>query len=113
MGGKRAVKSGWRGKTTPETERIVELLKPHYRRHLRNYPPAAYRYNSASIRVRVVDEAFRGKSRPERERMVLPVLEQLPEETLSEVMILLLLAPEELDDDLMNLEFENPSPSRL
>jgi stress-induced morphogen len=113
MGGKRAMKSNWRRLVTPETERIVELLKLHYRRHPKKYPPAAYRYNSASIRVRVVDEDFRGKSRVDRDAMVGPLLEQLPGETYADIMILLLLAPEEIDDSLMNLEFENPTPSRL
>ena len=113
MGRKRVAKSSWRRKATPETERIVELLKPAYPNHPEGYAPAAYRYNPASIRVRVVDDAFRGKSLPRREEMVLPLLEQLPEETLSDVMILLLLAPEEVDESLMNLEFENPTHSEL
>jgi hypothetical protein len=113
MGRKRVAPPAWRKKTTPETERIVKLLEPHFRRHPPGYPPAAYRYNSASIRVRVVDEAFRGKSRPERDKILRPIIQQLPEETFSDIMILLLLAPEEVDEDLMNLEFENPSPSRL
>ena len=38
---------------------------------------------------------------------------ELPEETQSDVTILLLLAPEEAGRSLMNLEFENPSPSRV
>ena len=113
MGGKRVVKARWRGKETPETGRIVDLLRPTFPNHPPDYPPAAYRYNSASIRVRVVDEAFRGKSRPERDKMVATLLEQLPEETYSDVMILLLLTPEEVDGSLMNMEFENPAPSRI
>ena len=113
MGRKRVATARWRRKATPDTERIVELLKAAFPNHPANYPPAAYRYNSASIRVRVVDEAFRGKSRPKRDEMVSHLLEELPEETYSDIMILLLLTPEEVDEDPMNLEFENPTPSRV
>jgi hypothetical protein len=73
----------------------------------------AYRYNIASIRVRIIDEHFRGKSKLERDDWVSPLLEGLPEETQNDITILLLLTPEELDHSLMNLEFENPSPSHF
>jgi hypothetical protein len=100
-------------KKTPETDRIEEVLGRHFTQHPPGYPPTAYRYNSASIRVRVVDESFRGKSRSEREKMALPVVRTLPEETQEDVTILLLLAPEDLERSPMNLEFEAPSPSLL
>ncbi len=45
--------------------------------------------------------------------MVAPLLEQLPEETYTDIMILLLLTPEEVDESLMNMDFENPAPSRI
>ena len=80
----------------------------------REFPDtSAYRYNAASIRVRVVDDQFRGKSVPERERLVRPLIARLPAECQSDITILLLLPPEELAGSLMNLEFENPSPSML
>ncbi|HVS36651.1 MAG TPA: hypothetical protein VMS17_13910 [Gemmataceae bacterium] len=89
------------------------MLNSAFPKHPPDYPPAAYRYNSASIRVRVVDKAFRGKSLVDRDEMVAPVLKQLPEETYSDIMILLLLAPEEVDEDPANFEFEHPAPSRV
>jgi|SRR6516162_6432495 hypothetical protein len=100
-------------KKTPETDRIEEVLGRHFTQHPPDYPPTAYRYNSASIRVRVVDESFRGKSRSEREKMALPVVRTLPEETQEDITILLLLSPEDLERSPMNLEFEAPSPSLL
>ena len=113
MGGKRVVKPRWHRKQTPETKRIVELLEPAFPNHPPDYPPAAYRFNSAPIRVRIVDESFRAKSCAERDEMVAPLLEQLPEETYTDIMILLLLTPEEVDESLMNMDFENPAPSRI
>jgi stress-induced morphogen len=100
-------------KKTPETKRIERLLSDRFADHPADYPPEAYRYNPASIRVRVVDESFRGKSRPEREAMVLPLLQKLGEEVRADITVLLLLSPEEVNQSMMNLEFEEPTPSRL
>lgn len=80
----------------------------------------AYRYNSASLRVRVIDRRFEGVPREQRDALVEPSLEQLPDATQSDIVNLVLLAPDEFDhpsetfrDFLLNTEFENPSPSML
>jgi len=92
---------------TDETKQIEDAIR-------QAFPDVhAYRYNSASIRVRVIDERFRDKSKAERERMVDPVVAQLPDEIQSDITVLLLLAPQETTTSLMNLEFERPTPSRL
>lgn len=96
-----------------ETRKIEGLLADHFADTPTTIPPMAYRYNPASIRVRVVSDRFRGKSRSEREDMVLPIIRQLPENTQQDITILLLLAPEELDTSMMNTEFDNPSRSLL
>jgi stress-induced morphogen len=104
-----------RPKRKPEEIRKIEkLLREHFPDHPADYAPEAYRYNSASIRVRVVSERFAGKNRVRRSEMVYPLLEQnLPEDTWQDITVILLLAPDEVDDSLMNLEFEKPTPSRL
>jgi hypothetical protein len=51
----------WEEKRTPETRRVENLLRgAGYER------VDAYRYNSASIRVRVIDQRFEGMSMPDR-----------------------------------------------
>lgn len=90
-----------------QTKLIEERLRPHFPN------VEAYRYNIASIRVRIIDERFRGKSKPDREEMVLPIIEDLPEEIQTDLTILLLLVPKETDQSMMNVEFENPTPSIL
>jgi stress-induced morphogen len=97
-------------KRTRETKAIEKLMTEHFPNHARAFPPAAYRYNPASIRVRVVDEQFKDKSLTERERMVLPILEKLPEETQADIMILLLLSPDEMNGTMMSHEFDHPTP---
>lgn len=94
-------------RTTKETQHIEKVIR-------KAFPDVrAYRYNSASIRVRILDEKFANKTRVERERMLRPLLAQLPEETQSDITVLLLLAPHETSTSMMNLEFESPTPSRL
>jgi stress-induced morphogen len=99
-------------KTTKETKAIERLIDAEFPDSLRDLP-RAYRYSPVSIRVRIVDERFRGKNRSEREKMVLPLIRSLPDEVQQDLTILLLLAPEELKDSLMNREYENPTPSNL
>lgn len=90
----------------PEAVEIVNVLG-------KAFPNvAAYRYNSASLRVRIIDERFRSKTPPERDRMVEPLLESLSEDIQDDITILLLLTPEEVDCSLANFEFEGQRGDR-
>jgi len=80
----------------------------------------AYRYNSASLRVRIVDKRFESVSRDERDEIVEPFIEKLPPSTQSDIVALVLLAPSEISQGgpalrelMLNAEFEDPSPSML
>ena len=72
-----------------------------------------YRHNAASIRVRIIDPAFRGLDRVQREAKVWTLMDQLSDDARSDVSVLLLITPEEKQTSLMNLEFEDPTPSRF
>ena len=99
-------------KKTAETRKIEKLLLEHFPDHPRGYPPSAYRYNPASIRVRVVSPRFAGKTRGQRADMVYPILkDNLPEDLWLDIMIVLLLTPEEVEDSMGNYEFKHPAPS--
>lgn len=101
----------WEAMRTDETRAVEALLREGFAK------ADAYRYNSASIRVRVVDPRFEGKSNEERDSMVEPYLDRLPRETQADIMNLLTLAPGEMRDSfrrsLVNREFEDPSPTML
>jgi hypothetical protein len=99
---------------TQETRDVEELLRPEFQQ------VDAYRYNSASIRVRVVDRRFSGKDTGKRDAMVEPFLKDLPERTQADIMMLLTLSPEEIEQRerhlrewLLNAEFEDPTRSAL
>lgn len=104
----------WEAKRTSETRMVEDLLR-------RNFQQAdSYRYNSASIRVRVVDDRFEGLPREQRDAMVEPFLDKLPIETQRDIVTLFTFAPSELEQTpatfrefLLNAEFDDPSPSRL
>jgi hypothetical protein len=101
----------WDSKKTEETRKIESLFRTEFPQ------TDAYRYNSASIRVRVIDDRFEGLSIAEREAMVVPLPRKLPKKTRDDVLVLLTLAPSEQktfnSQTLMNLEFEQPLPSRI
>lgn len=93
--------------TGQDTELIEQTLQAEFPN------VEAYRYNIASIRVRVVDERFRGKSKVERYEMVMPLVRQLPEEIQTDITLLLLLTEDEREQSVSNFEFENPTPTSL
>ncbi len=104
----------WEAKRTDETRHVEELLGQFFKM------VDAYRYNSASIRLRVIDPRFEGLSREKRDEMVERYLEELPPETQRDIVSLFTFAPSELDQTpttfrqyLLNMEFEDPSPSTL
>jgi len=104
-------KHRWESMRTEETRMVEKALRKEF--------PAAdtYRYNSASIRVRIIDARFEGKSTEQRDAMVEPLLNQLPVRTQADIMNLITLTPEEAAESfgkfLANAEFEEPSKSML
>jgi len=96
----------------PVLRRIVDALDAYATAH----PDAvieAYRHNSVSVRIRILSSEFAGRSRAEREEEVWAALEKLPDETVSEVSLLLLLTPEEAKNSFASSEFDDPIPSKL
>lgn len=105
----------WKTKRTDETRGVEDVLRQAGFQQV-----DAYRYNSASIRVRVIDPRFEGLSAEDRDALVEPVLDQLPERTQADIVNLFTFAPTELQAALgtckeqwLNSEFEDPSPSML
>ena len=105
----------WADKCTDETRAVEAELRSAGFQHV-----DAYRYNSATIRVRVVDSRFEGLITEKRDAMVEPHLERLPERTQADIVSLFTFAPSELKlapatykEFLLNSEFEDPSPSML
>lgn len=79
---------GW--KRTDETRSVEAAL------HSAGFAEVdAYRANSASIRVRVVDLRFEGLSRWQRVELIEPVLATLPERTQGDIIILHVDTPAE------------------
>jgi len=104
----------WEAKRTPETRMVEDHLRKSFAK------ADSYRYNSASVRVRVIDPKFEGLSREKRDAMVEPYLDQLPPETQRDIVTLFTFAPSDLEQSpktfreyVLNTEFEDPSPSTL
>ena len=93
-------------------KRFVEVLKQYDAAH----PQAeieAYRHNSVSVRIRIIDTDFEGKDYVLREDEIWPLLKPLPDETVAELSLLLLFTPEEAKKSFANAEFDDPIPSRI
>ncbi len=108
-------KATWEPKRTSETREVEDLLGRAGFQQV-----DAYRYNSASIRVRVIDPRFEGLSTEQRDALIEPILDQLPERTQADIVSLYTFAPTELApttgsfrDRFLNQEFVDPSPSML
>jgi hypothetical protein len=103
--------SRWKQMQDADSQQIEKALRIEF-------PDAdAYRYNSASVRVRIIDDKFRGKPADKRDALVERVLKNLPTNLQAEIMNLTMLYPGEVNVSLAaklaNDEFEDPTPSRL
>jgi len=91
-------------------EQIAAVLEG-YERSNPGAETAVYRYNPASIRIRIVDAAFDGRSKGERHDHVWRYLRQLPEDVASQVSVVLCLVPGETS--LLDIEFRDPTRSYI
>ena len=103
--------SEWEHLKSDTSRQVEEHLGKHFER------VDAYRYNSASLRVRIVDPSFEGLSREERDDRVEKFLAELPAEIQADIINLVLLYPGEPEKSfrafLFDQEFEHPTPSML
>ena len=93
-------------------KRIGEAFRPYAEAHA-EADIELYRRNNVSVRVRIIDPDFAGKSRARREEEVWPLLDQLPDDVVADVTMLVLLTPEEKEESLASFEFDHPSPSLI
>ena len=107
--------SNWEDKRTDESRMVEDKLREAGLERV-----DAYRYNSASLRVRVIDRRFESIPREERDSIVEAFIDDLPSATQADIVTLVLLAPAEwkqpsetFRECMLNAEFENPSPSML
>jgi hypothetical protein len=85
---------------TKDTKRIEAVLGGEFEQ------VESFRTNGVSIRLRIVDTRFRKLSWVQREELVRPHLDQLPEGVVNDITVLLMYAPEELGKSDPNVEFE-------
>ena len=108
------MRPAWETMRTAETREIEDGLRLHFEQ------VDAYRYNSASVRIRVIDPCFDGLDDGERRDLVRGHLKALPRRGWVDMLLAFPMTPAELDPEptltsayLRNLEFDNPTPSEL
>jgi hypothetical protein len=97
-------------------DRVLREIADALKKYDQVHPTArieVYRQNSVSVRIRILDAAFSGRDRAQREDEVWAILNGLPEETVAEISLLLLLTPDEARRSFASSEFDHPIPSKL
>jgi hypothetical protein len=101
----------WKEKTTVDSQVVVDLLRQH------GFAKSdAYRFNAASIRVRVIDDRFEGLSHEDRDGLIEPILDLLPLRIQGDIVNLQTWAPSDFLPNsknyakclYLNGEFEHP-----
>ena len=98
------------------SDTIIEQFTQALRAYEADHPDARidlYRQNPVSVRVRIVDPDFAGRSKIDRSKEVWKYLNSLSDEIQSDLSALILLTTEETSKSIANLEFEDPIPSSL
>ncbi len=104
----QSITKPWESRQTDETRLVEESLRAVF-------PETdAYRYNAASIRVRVVDPRFAGLNADQRDDMLDAIVAKLPASIQGDIMVLLAMTPDEFRDRkfigrFTNQSFENPA----
>ena len=98
-----------RGRPDAVLHRIIDSLRPYEADHAAAQVDL-YRMNNVSVRVRIVDPDLAHLSRVQRHDLVWEYLDALPEDVLSDISMLVLLAPGEEQTSGSNLEFDDPVP---
>ena len=100
----------------PDTDEGLRQVAGALDRFTADHAPSSveiYRHGRYVIRVRVVGEVFRDRSKDDRHRLVWGYLRDLPEDTLSDISVLLLLTPDEKGSSFASFEFDDPVPARF
>src|SRR5436190_24205581 len=101
-----------RGETDDDLDAVMKVLAKYEAQHPRA-EIEGFRQGSFSIRIRIVDPDFANLSRTDRHDAIWKLLDELPEEVLSNLSTILLLTPEETKKSFANVEFDDPIPSTL
>jgi hypothetical protein len=99
-----------------ETDKYVDAVIVALAKYEAQHPHAeieAYRQNSVSIRIRIIDPDFSNLDKTERHNEIWRFLDDLPEEIQSHVSTILLLTPNEKAKSFASVEFDDPVPSSL
>lgn len=99
-----------RVKVKGKTDYVIDNAMSGLNNFLRRHPYAIidiYRNNNASIRIRIIDNYFLGRTRTERHNYVWKYLNDSPDYVLNEISMLVLITPEEKLNSESNICFEN------
>lgn len=71
---------------------------------------AVKRHERGWIRIRVIHGVFEDATDADRDRMIMPILRVLPDETYDEISMIMLIGPHAARRSVVSEEFDNPKP---
>ena len=89
----------------PDIQSILNVLGPYKKAH-RQAKIDVVRRNNAILRIRIIDQNFKGLNLVQRDNLLWTFLDNLPEDVFAQITMLLLLTPEEAQKSWVNLEFD-------
>src|SRR4051794_20501301 len=90
-----------------DVQDVIHRIQPYQKVH-RRAKVSVYRQNPASIRIRIIDPDFKGLDRVQRDDILWKVVEEMPWDLRSQITMILLLTPDELEQSMANYNFEHP-----
>jgi stress-induced morphogen len=92
----------------------AKAASEEYEIHHPGAATALYRQNSGSVRVRIIDDRFRGQSKGQRHDYAWGFIsDRLDQDSREEVSMLILLTPDEVKSSVINSIFDDPIPSHV
>ncbi len=101
------IKANDTGSRDQDMDSIIRVFEPYKAIH-RDADIQVQRINDVILRIRVIDPDLRQKGPGERENELWRHLNTLPESIVSQITMVLALAPEEALDSHANFDFEHP-----
>jgi hypothetical protein len=99
-----------------ESDPVIEQIRETFKRFQEDHPSAKidlYRQNPVSVRIRIIDPNFARYNKVQRNELVWNYLDELSDDTQSDISTLILLTPNETERSFANFEFNDPVPSSI
>jgi len=91
-------------------EQIIKALEPFALQHPRAEIDL-YRHGKYRVRLRIVDLVFSRMTKSDRYLLIKPCLDSIDEEVLSDMIVIVMITPQERSESFSSMESDDPVPA--